>query len=87
MPTATMTTKGQVTIPKAIREELNLKAGDGVEFVRLEDGQVRLVARTRSLASLSGLLGERRQGVTLEDMDEAIARGATGVDDVPGSAS
>ena len=37
-----ITTKGQVTIPKAMREYLNLEAGDKVEFVYLEDGGVRI---------------------------------------------
>lgn len=76
MAAATMTSKGQVTIPKAIRERLHLRAGDVVEFVPLADGSVQLVARTRSLEDLYGMLGDGPSGITLEDMEAAIAEGA-----------
>jgi hypothetical protein len=47
--------------------------GDHVEFVVRADGTVEMIARTRPLLSLAGVLGERRLGVTVEDMDAAIA--------------
>jgi len=43
MPSAALTTKGQLTIPKAIREMLRLKPGDGIEFVVRADGGVYVV--------------------------------------------
>ncbi len=73
MPTSKVTTKGQITIPKAIRVALGVEAGDRVEFVVREDGVVEMIARTRPLLSLAGILGERRLGVGLDEMDAGIA--------------
>jgi AbrB family looped-hinge helix DNA binding protein len=73
--TATLTSKGQVTIPKEIREALGVDAGDRVDFTLEADGSVRMEVRRRDLASLAGLLhrpGLRR--LSVEEMDEAIAR-------------
>ena len=71
--TAKVTTKGQITIPKSVRTALGVEAGDRVEFVVREDGVVEMIALTRPLLSLAGVLGERRLGVTPEDMDAGIA--------------
>jgi antitoxin PrlF len=73
MSTSKVTTKGQITIPKAVRVALGVEAGDRVEFVVREDGVVEMIARTRPLLSLAGILGERRLGVTLDDLDAGIA--------------
>lgn len=73
MATSKVTTKGQITIPKAVRAALGVEAGDRVEFVVREDGVVEMIARTRPLLSLAGVLGERRFGVTTGDMDAGIA--------------
>ena len=73
MATSKVSAKGQITIPKAIRDALGVDTGDRVEFVVREDGIVEMFARTRPLLSLAGILGERRLGVTVEDMDAAIA--------------
>ena len=43
-----MTSKGQVTIPKRIRDHLGLKPGSEVEFVVWRDGQIVLKAKTRA---------------------------------------
>ena len=72
MAVSKVTTKGQITIPKAVRAVLGVEAGDQVEFVVREDGVVEMVARTRSLMSLAGVLGKRRLGVSIEDMDAGI---------------
>lgn len=72
MATSKVTTKGQITIPKAVRAALGVEAGDRVEFVVREDGTVEMIARTRPLLSLAGVLGERRLGVSIEDMDAGI---------------
>lgn len=71
MPTATVTSKGQVTIPKAIRESLDLHAGDRVEF-RTEGDQVVLEAATGDLTELEGFLGEPPVRLTVEEMAEAV---------------
>ena len=55
MAEATMTTKGQITVPKAVREELALIAGDRVEFVRTAQGFL-IKPRNSSLMELRGML-------------------------------
>jgi len=72
MPTATVTSKGQITIPKSVRDELGLREGDRVAFRVLEDGTVVVEPETIDLLELRGALKPRRKGVTLADMDEAI---------------
>lgn len=57
-----MTTKGQITIPKAVRDRLRLEPGDKVYFDITEDGSVRLVARNRPMEQLFGLLKGRTGG-------------------------
>jgi antitoxin PrlF len=75
MPTATITSKGQVTIPKEIRERLHLREGDQLLFTVDEAGDVRLRARNRSLLDRIGFakhLSRRTTPVTVEEMNEAI---------------
>ena len=72
MPSTTVTTKGQVTIPKAVRDELGLKEGDRVAFRVLEDGTVIVEPETIDLSELRGVLKPKKKGVSLADMDEAI---------------
>jgi AbrB family looped-hinge helix DNA binding protein len=75
MPTATVTSKGQVTIPRKVRETLRLRPGDRVEFVLGEDGGVRLRAGEVDVSELRGLLRRpRRRPVSLEEMEEALTR-------------
>ena len=74
MPSASVTSKGQITIPRAIREQLKLSTGDRVDFV-VEGGNVILRAGTVDVRQLRGLLRRPgRKAVTLEEMDAAIAR-------------
>ena len=56
MSNATMTSKGQTTIPKDIRERLGLKAHDQLHFTLLPDGTVIMRAKKRSLGDLYGAL-------------------------------
>lgn len=72
MPTATITTKGQITIPKAVRDELGLREGDRVAFRILDDGRVVVEPETVDLLQLQGVLKPQRKGVTLADMNDAI---------------
>jgi AbrB family looped-hinge helix DNA binding protein len=75
MPTATMTTKGQVTIPKEIREHLKVDTGDRLSFVVQEDGSVIVQPITRDVRELSGLLRRPEQrSISLREMDEGITR-------------
>jgi antitoxin PrlF len=70
-----ITIKGQVTIPKAIREHLHVKPGDRVKFFVHPDGTVVLLPKLPASA-LRGIVKTTKHA-TLEDMDEAIAAGAT----------
>jgi AbrB family looped-hinge helix DNA binding protein len=73
---ATLTSKGQITIPKAVRDRLNLRSGDRVDFVVEQDGTVRMVPLTASVRELKALVPRPKRKLSLDDMDEAIARGA-----------
>ncbi|MBW8873998.1 MAG: AbrB/MazE/SpoVT family DNA-binding domain-containing protein [Acidobacteria bacterium] len=77
MPTATVTSKGQITIPKEVRDSLGLEAGHRVSFQVREDGVVELRPDTVDLMSLCGILKPRIRGVTIEDMNAGIRKAAT----------
>lgn len=78
MQESTVTTKGQTTLPKDVRAALQLHPGDRVRYMILDGGEVRLV-RSRPLMQLAGLLKDRTdKRASLEDMDEAIVKGASG---------
>jgi AbrB family looped-hinge helix DNA binding protein len=75
MPTATLTSKGQLTLPKKVRDALGLKPGDQVDFVLDAEGQVRVCPGTRDVSELRGFLHRAgRPAVSVERMEEAIAR-------------
>ena len=66
----TMTSKGQVTVPREIRDRLGLKPGDKMAFTLLSDGTVVMRPKTRHLADLAGFLTRPGQPkVPIEDMD------------------
>jgi antitoxin PrlF len=72
-----ITTKGQATIPKAIREHLRLKPGDRVKFFVHPDGSVVLLPKLPASA-LRGIVKPRRgRPVTIEEMAAAAAEGAS----------
>lgn len=73
MSTATMTSKGQITIPAAVRAALGVEAGDRVEFVQVEPGRFELVPATNPVTALKGLVHKPASPVTVEDMNKAIA--------------
>jgi AbrB family looped-hinge helix DNA binding protein len=77
--TATVTSKGQITIPSRVRSALGLDAGDRVEFVEVEKGQFALVAATRSVRELKGMFqGKRSKPISIDEMNAAIAKRASG---------
>lgn len=78
MTTATVTGKGQITIPAQIRAALHVGTGDRVEFVEIEPGRYEFMAATRSLSELKGMFKKPSQPVSIHDMNAAIAaRGAS----------
>jgi AbrB family looped-hinge helix DNA binding protein len=77
MTTATLTSKGQITIPAEVRQVLQVDTGDRVEFVPVGPGQFLLVAANQSVTALKGMFGKTDKQVSIEDMNNAIAaRGA-----------
>ena len=72
MPAATITSKGQITIPQAVRVELGLHAGTKVDFVRVGDG-FHLVPLRSDAKSLKGrFAGRVAKPVSIEAMEQAI---------------
>ncbi|MDD4962907.1 MAG: AbrB/MazE/SpoVT family DNA-binding domain-containing protein [Gallionella sp.] len=78
MSTATITSKGQITIPAIVRVALGVEVGDRVEFVQVEPGRFELFASTQPVSTLKGLVRKPTTPVTVEIMNETIAkRGAS----------
>jgi AbrB family looped-hinge helix DNA binding protein len=76
MAAATLTSKGQTTIPKEIRDFLGIGPGDKLDFVVESDGRVILRPATLDVRQLRGMLKRSgRKAVTLQEMDKAIAAG------------
>ena len=76
MSTAVVTSKGQITIPKPVREGLGVESGDRVEFVELERGVYTVVAATRDIRELKGMMPKPAKPVSVEDMNKTIRRHA-----------
>lgn len=77
MTSATVTSKGQITIPAQVREALQVSAGDRVEFVEVMPGRYEFIAATRSVTELKGMFGRSKKAVSIDEMNAAIAaRGA-----------
>jgi antitoxin PrlF len=76
VPVATMTSKGQLTVPAEVRARLGLHAGSRVSFVETGDGTYELQVERGSVQDLKGLLRWDGPPKTVEEMDEGIAAGA-----------
>jgi len=79
MPAATLTSKGQLVVPKAIRELMGIHPGDRLDFVVLDDGSVLMRPATEDVTRLKGLL--RRSGrspVSVEEMNRIIRQRGRG---------
>jgi len=74
MATAVVTSKGQITIPKSVRERLGVDAGDRVEFVETENGIFTVIAATRDVKELKGIVPKPGKPVSVDDMNRAITR-------------
>lgn len=76
METATLTSKSQITVPKAVRDALGLMPGDKIQFVPAWQG-FRLVVVKGDITRMAGYFkGRRSKALTIEEMNEAIAEGA-----------
>lgn len=78
MSVGTMTSKGQITVPKDVREALRLTPGTKVNFTRNGDGDFVLSISRPRVADLAGRLAYSGPAVSLDDMDAAIVGGAMG---------
>lgn len=80
MPRATLTSKGQITLPKEIREYLHAKTGTQIDFSIRENGEIVVKAVNRSVKELDGILAPFvKRPVTIEEMNEAIRKGWAGL--------
>jgi len=79
MATAAVTSKGQITIPAEVRKKLGLKPGDRVRFVEGENGEFILRPKTGSIMDLEGCVHWTGKPVTIEEMNETIAKGWAGL--------
>ena len=73
---STITSKGQTTIPKSVRERLHLKTGDRVEFVARDDGTALMVPATMTLEQLKASIPAVSKLLNLEEIDTAVRRHA-----------
>lgn len=77
MTAATVTAKGQITIPATVRASLGVDTGDRLEFVEVAKGRFEIVAATQPVTALKGLIPRPSKPVSIEAMNDAIAeRGA-----------
>ena len=76
MTSATLTSKGQITIPAEVRESMGLHAGSRVVFVPTGSGGFEIYPESTSVRELKGSVPSLGRPVTLDDMDAAVAAGA-----------
>ncbi|MHC4873900.1 MAG: AbrB/MazE/SpoVT family DNA-binding domain-containing protein [Planctomycetota bacterium] len=73
---STLTSKGQITLPKKIRTLLHLDAGDKVDFFVRDDGHVELVPVKTPISDLKGMIPPPVKNISLTAMEKAVAEGA-----------
>lgn len=74
MTFASISSKGQITLPAVVREALSVTAGDRVEFVQVAQGRYELVASIRRVTALKGMFGNQHKSVSIEEMNATIAK-------------
>lgn len=75
MATATVTSKGQVTIPKEIRERLNIKTGDRLDFRVDDDGEVRVIPIAKKVAEVFGAFAfKARRPLSTREIKKRLGR-------------
>lgn len=84
MPTAKVTSKGQLTVPKEVRDALRIRTGDRISFQVRKDGVVEMRPATGNIKDLYGMFKYRGKRLSVEQMDEGIAEAvAESLPDVP----
>jgi len=74
---ATITSKGQITLPISVRKALKIKTGDKLDLVVTKEGEIRGKPISNNLSSLAEILPPPKQKLSLEDMDAAIRNGSS----------
>ena len=77
MPTATLTSKGQITIPAELRVRMHLQPGDQLDFWESNTSQLLLAPRKRSLDDFFGVLQSDAAPLSVEEMDDVIGEAVT----------
>jgi len=80
MPTATVTSKGQITIPAQVRRALGLKPGARIDFYETSDGEYVLRSKTGSIMEMRGCLTHAGPPITIEEMNQAVLDHAAELD-------
>ena len=73
---ATLTSKGQLTLPVSIRKKLHLKPGDKIELFTRNDGHIEGIPMRQNINVLKGFLSKPQRTVSLEEMEQAVIDGA-----------
>lgn len=71
MAISTMTSKGQLTVPKSIREYLGIDSGNKIEFIIDEVGRVVMIPKTLDIEDIFGMI-DRRIGASIDDMNKVF---------------
>jgi antitoxin PrlF len=71
MSTSVLSSKGQIVIPKEVRDKLGIEAGDRIQFIE-DDGGFKIVPATRDIKALKGIVPRPSQPVSIETMNSAI---------------
>ncbi len=74
MATATLSSKGQVTIPKVIRDKFHLEIGDKIEFMEDAQGVVTILPACENVTKLKGMIRKPAMPVSIESMKQAIEK-------------
>lgn len=75
MSQSTMTSKGQITVPKQIRDYLKAQSGDKIQFIIDRQGRVVLTIKTIDIGDVFGMFNYKsKEKTTIKDMDSAIAK-------------
>ena len=76
MLTSTISSKGQVTVPKKIREFLNVGASDSIVFIPLDEGKVLITGKEKPATDLFGMLKhrEKKEPISVKKMDSVIKK-------------
>ncbi len=74
---STVTSKGQVTIPKNMRETLHLLSGDKVEFIKNKNNEIIIKPLTKKASDVGGILSKykKKEAASIEEMNQGIKNG------------